>query len=49
MLPSDRQPRGYMWQRGGVNLLYSTTEPAHEYPGLDAILPYWIARYAGMM
>jgi hypothetical protein len=46
LLPRERVPRDFIWQRSPCTLHGGTDEPL-EYPGLDFLLPYWIGRAVG--
>ncbi len=44
----DRPTTDFLWQRS-PQLLYSTGDGTMEYPGVDYLLPYWMARYYGVV
>lgn len=50
LLPSARPPADYYWQRCPTLLVGGRAErpgAAHELPPVDALVAYWVGRYAG--
>ena len=41
----DRAPTDFLWQRSPFTEMAGTTTATHEEPGIDYLLPYWMARY----
>ncbi|MBI5093836.1 MAG: hypothetical protein HZB26_15525 [Candidatus Hydrogenedentes bacterium] len=46
MLPHDRLPHDFIWQRSPC-LAHGSTDAPLEYPGIDVFLPYWLGRVSG--
>jgi len=46
LLPRERKPRDFLWQRSPCALHGGTDDPL-EYPGVDFLLPYWLGRAIG--
>lgn len=42
----DRPPTDFLWQRSPFTSLDGSTSAAHEEPGIDYLLPYWMLRWA---
>ncbi len=41
----DRVPSDFLWQRSPFTEMTGVANPAHEEPGIDYLLPYWMLRY----
>jgi len=44
----ERPTTDFLWQRSPF-LLYGGGDGTIEYPGIDYILPYWMARHYGVV
>ena len=47
-LPRDRVPTDFMWQRSPC-VTHGCWDLSYELPGIDAFLPYWMGRVAGII